>query len=104
MGRERRHHAGTISQQRAAELQNAGASPGGEQMGLESKELYRNARGDRWLLVREPGSEHVFIRHVPNLASGGQAEHIEVGAFLKAQGLRPEHQELLRLIGTLVEH
>jgi hypothetical protein len=75
-------------------------------MGLESKELYRNSRGDRWLLVREPSSEHVFIRHVPcrDAGSPAEAEHIEVGAFLKAQGLRPEHQELLRLIGTLVEH
>ncbi len=39
----------------------------------------------------------------PNRPSGGQATHTEIGAFLSGSGQGPEHQELLRLIGTLVQ-
>jgi hypothetical protein len=72
-------------------------------MTFEAKELYSSANGDRWSLVRDPGSEQVFIRHKPNASSGGQASDIGVGEFLVRGGRGPEHQELLRLIGTLVE-
>jgi len=44
----------------------------------------------------------VFVRHEPNLPSGGQPADIEIGAFLIAAGSGPEKQELLRLIGALV--
>jgi hypothetical protein len=57
---------------------------------------------DRWLLARDPDTDRVFIRHEPNLPSGGQVADIEIGAFLIATGNGPEKQELLRLIGTLV--
>jgi hypothetical protein len=43
------------------------------------------------------------VVHEPNVASGGQVAHIDIGAFLLGGGKGPEHQELLRLIGTLVE-
>ncbi len=72
-------------------------------MSLEARELYRSANGDRWSLVRDPGSGRVFVRHEPNASSGGRASDIEVGGFLARGGHGPEHQELLRLIGTLVE-
>jgi hypothetical protein len=36
------------------------------------------------------------------VASGGHVTHIEVEAFLSS-GKGPEYQELLRLIGTLVD-
>ena len=36
------------------------------------------------------------------MASGGHVAHIEIGTFLSS-GQGPEHQELLRLIGMLVE-
>jgi hypothetical protein len=71
-------------------------------MAIQSREIYRSApNGDRWLLVRNTETGRVFVRHEPNLPSGGQAADIEVGAFL-AVGNGPEKQELLRLIGTLV--
>ena len=73
-------------------------------MGLETKQLYSSPNGDRWYLVRDTDSGHVFVRHVPNLASGGEPEHIEIGAFLRASSRGPEHQELLRLIGGLVKN
>ncbi len=66
------------------------------------RELYSSPNGDRWYLIREP-SGAVFIRHEANAASGGSVEHIELGSFLSS-GQGPEHQELLRLIGTLVEN
>ena len=71
-------------------------------MALETRELYRSSSGDRWRLARDPDSGRVFVLHEANLASGGRTSHIEIGAFL-AMGHGPEHQELLRLIGTLVE-
>jgi len=44
----------------------------------------------------------VFVRHVPNLPSGGQPTDIELADFLGRGGHSPEHQALVRLIGTLV--
>jgi len=68
------------------------------------RELYRSApSGDRWCLVRELDSGRVFIEHEPNQSSGGRASHIEISDFLAHDAGGPEHQALLRLIGTLVE-
>ena len=72
-------------------------------MSLEARELYSSANGDRWLLVRDPGSGRVFVRHEPNLPSGGRTTDIGIGEFLARGGHGPEQQALLRLIGTLVE-
>ena len=65
-------------------------------MSLETRELCRIVDGDRWHLVRDAASGRVFVRHEPNASSGG-------GASLARGGHGPEHRELLRLIGTLVE-
>jgi hypothetical protein len=69
---------------------------------IRTREIYHSANGDRWLLARDPNTGRVFVRHEPNLPSGGQVADIEIGAFLIAAGSGPEKQELLRLIGTLV--
>jgi hypothetical protein len=68
----------------------------------ETRELYRSSSGDRWHLARDPDSGRVFVVHEPNLASGGRTSRIEISAFL-AGDHGPEHQELLRLIGSLVD-
>jgi len=68
----------------------------------DMKELYRSSNGDRWWLARDRDSGRVFVRHEPNLASGGRASDIEIDAFLNA-GRGPEQQALMRLIGTLAE-
>jgi hypothetical protein len=73
-----------------------------QRMAIRTREIYRSANGDRWSLARDADSGRVFVRHEPNLPSGGQAADIEIGAFLIAAGNGPEKQELLRLIGTLV--
>jgi hypothetical protein len=66
-----------------------------------TREIYHSPNGDRWLLARDAETGRVFVRHEPNLPSGGQVADI-VGAFLIAGGNGSEKQELLRLIGTLV--
>jgi hypothetical protein len=70
---------------------------------LQTRELYSSANGDRWFLVRDSESGRVFVQHEPNRPSGGQRTQIEIGQFLSRGGQGPEHEALLRLIGTLVE-
>ncbi len=72
-------------------------------MSVALRELYRSSNGDRWSIGREPNSERVFIRHEPNAPSGGQPIDISIAEFLAQDVHGPEHMELLRLIGTLVE-
>ena len=72
-------------------------------MTVEARELYSSANGDRWSLVRDAGSRRVIVRHEPNVSSGGRTTDTGIGEFLVQGGHGPEHQELLRLIGTLVE-
>ena len=67
------------------------------------RELYRSPNGDSWFLGREPESGHAFVIHQPNSPSGGRLCHVELGAFLSGGTRNPEHQALLRLIGTLVD-
>ena len=71
-------------------------------MSLETRELYASPNGDRWYLARYADSGRVFVRHVPNAPSGGQPTNIELADFLSRPGNAPEHQALVRLIGTLV--
>ncbi len=65
------------------------------------RKLYGSPSGDRWYLIRDISGE-VFIRHEANIASGGHVAHVEIGTFLSSDR-GPEYQELLRLIGLLVE-
>jgi hypothetical protein len=47
---------------------------------VRTREIYRSANGDRWLLACDPDTARVFVRHEPNLPSGGQVADMEVGA------------------------
>jgi hypothetical protein len=69
---------------------------------VRTREIYHSPNGDRWSLAHESDTGRVFVRHEPNLPSGGQVVDIEIGTFLVAVGNGPEKQELLRLIRTLV--
>ena len=69
----------------------------------QSRLIYSSSNGDCWYLVRASASERGLVRHEPNVASGGQTSELEVADFLARGGRGPEHTELLRLIGTLVE-
>lgn len=72
-------------------------------MPLRMRALYSSANGDRWSLAADPGSERVFIRHEANVPSGGQVTDTEIGEFLARRPHGPEHQELLRMIRSLVD-
>src|SRR5260370_18026692 len=72
-------------------------------MESETVELYKSENGDRWLLARDAASGRVFIRHIPNVPSGGKVSEIEIGSFLCGRSYGPQHMHLLRLIGTLVK-
>jgi hypothetical protein len=69
----------------------------------DRRELYRSPNGDTWFLAREPTDGRAFIIHQPNAPSGGRLSHIELATFLSSKASGPEHQALLRLIGTLVQ-
>ncbi len=69
----------------------------------QARLLYHSENGDRWFLVRDPGSEWPFVRHIANDASGGQTTDVGIAEFLIRGVYGPEHTRLLRLIGTLVE-
>ena len=71
-------------------------------MPIATRDLYRSANGDRWLLVRDD-TGRVFVRHEANPASGGPVTDSEIAEFLAQAGLGPEKQELLRLISSLAE-
>ena len=70
----------------------------------DQRVLYNSPNGDRWLLKRDPASGDVFVRHEANVPSGGKRTDIDIGEFLSRGQRNPEHQALLRLIGTLVEN
>ena len=72
-------------------------------MPIATKDLYRSANGDFWLLVRDD-TGRVFVRHEANHASGGTVTDSEIAEFLAQGGLGPEKQELLRLIGSLADY
>ena len=72
-------------------------------MPIATRDLYRSANGDRWLLIRDDTSR-VCVRHEANLASGGTVTDSEIADFLCQGGLGPEKQELLRLIGSLADY
>jgi len=69
----------------------------------ERRELYRSPSGDSWFLGREPADGRAFVIHQPNGPSGGKLSHIDLASFLGNGANGPEHQALLRLIGTLVD-
>ena len=70
----------------------------------EQRVLYSSPNGDRWLLRRDPATGDAFVRHEANIPSGGKRTDIDIGEFLSGGQRNPEHQALLRLIGTLVEN
>lgn len=65
--------------------------------------IHASSNGDTWYLVRGTDGQDVSVRHNPNIPSGGASSCIPLGEFLTSRGNGPEHQELLRLIGTLVD-
>jgi hypothetical protein len=74
-----------------------------ETMPTKERLLYASENGDRWSLCQDLDSGRIIVRHRANLQSGGLVTDVGVGEFLVQGGLGPEKQELLRLIGSLVD-
>jgi hypothetical protein len=72
------------------------------EMSDHQREIYHSENGDRWLLCRDDGGR-VVVLHKANVSSGGTATEIELGDFLGRGKAGPEHQELARLIGSLID-
>jgi hypothetical protein len=72
------------------------------EMSDHQREIYHSENGDRWLLSRDDDGR-AFILHKANPSSGGKVSSIELGGFLGGGKAGPEHQALIRLIGSLVE-
>lgn len=64
--------------------------------------IYASPNGDHWHLLFDPTTGRSFVRHTGNVASGGHVTDFSLSTFLASGRNGPEHQELWRLIGTLV--
>jgi hypothetical protein len=67
-------------------------------MAITAKDFYRSSNGDRWQLVRDTASGRSFVRHEPNLSSGGRTTDTDVEEFLKRTGSSPENLSLRALL------
>jgi hypothetical protein len=72
-------------------------------IGMTERVIYESSNGDVWVLTRDPASEMPTVKHKPNVSSGGQPSCTEIGKFLRVGAGGPEHQALLKLIGTLLD-
>ena len=64
--------------------------------------FYHSSNGDSWSLTLD-SSGAVQVRHMPNVSSGGMPRDQEIGNFLSRERNTPQCQELIKLIGTLIE-
>jgi hypothetical protein len=71
-------------------------------MSADLREFSASSNGDRWYLGRDEETMNAYVVHKAQ-SSGGTTSHIELGAFLNRGPIAPEHQALLRLIGSLVD-
>ena len=67
-------------------------------MAIIAEDFYRSSNGDRWQLVRDTVSGNCFVRHEPNLSSGGHITDTEVDEFLNRTGTSPQNLALRALL------
>jgi hypothetical protein len=67
-------------------------------MPITAQDFYRSSNGDRWQLVRDTDSGRSFVRHEPNLSSGGRITDTEVNEFLERTGSSPQNLALRALL------
>ena len=63
------------------------------------RELYVSSNGDKWE-VAEDDDKRLFIRHTPNLASGGRQSIMALASFLQPDQAGPQQDALNKLIET----
>ena len=47
-------------------------------MAITTDDFYRSSNGDRWQLIRDTATGRSFVRHEPNLLSGGRTTDTDV--------------------------
>ena len=67
-------------------------------MGITTDDFYRSSNGDRWQLIRDTGSGRSFVRHEPNLSSGGRTTDTDVEELLNRTGSSPENLALQAIL------
>src|SRR6266404_2888288 len=65
-------------------------------MAITAEDFYRSSNGDRWQLIRDTASGRSFVRHEPNLSSGGRTTDTDVDEFRNRTGSSPENLALGR--------
>ncbi|WP_430648195.1 hypothetical protein [Bradyrhizobium rifense] len=71
--------------------------------GMTERLIHKSSNGDVWALARDPDSKLPAVKHRPNASSGGRTSYTDIGKFLREGAGGPEHQALLKLIGTLLD-
>ena len=67
-------------------------------MAITAEDFYRSSNGDRWQLVRDTATGRSFVRHEPNLSSGGRTTDTEIEEFLERTGSSPQNLALRALL------
>ena len=57
-------------------------------MPIQERLLYASENGDRWSLARDPDTGQVFVRHRPNMPSGGPVSDIPTPALQEPHQVR----------------
>ncbi len=67
-------------------------------MAMTVEDFYRSSNGDRWQLIRDTASGRSFVRHEPNLSSGGRTTDTDIQEFLERTGSSPQNLALRELL------
>jgi hypothetical protein len=70
-------------------------------MSKEPQLIYASSNGDRWLLVHDPDSSQLVVRHEPNPSSGGRTSSVSVAEFVARDGQGPQHDALRQVLASL---
>ena len=68
-------------------------------MAISVEDFYRSSNGDRWQLICDTASGRSFVRHEPNLSSGGRTTDTEVEEFLNRTDSSPQNLASRALLG-----
>jgi len=60
-------------------------------MAITAEDFYRSSNGDRWQLIHDTASGCSFVRHEPNLLSGGRTTDTDIEEFLNRTGSSPQN-------------
>jgi hypothetical protein len=67
-------------------------------MAITTEDFYRSSNGDRWQLIRDTASGRDFVRHEPNLSSGGRTTDTDLEEFFNRTGTSPQNFALRALL------